>query len=284
MSKLAVNESVVNNRKRKRANGTNPNAKPEMKRWNPFHIVSTEDFQAIQIGNGYTSTSGDAPPSYGYFAWHPILLRKPSQGSSAFNRIGEDYFCRFLRFKGYIEIKKYPVYQMHYRLRLVRCAGGTTLSEPLDYLTNFKNVELDVSDVEKTYASFRHNFFKKVRDVDSKLDTRITNICSGVLPTAPSTKTVTLTAGSSSSYSNAFNRGITPWGGLQCIPIDVKVDVNDRINDDINYYLILEDDFPTGFINNAPTGASEDPVVLSQSWSNFPIIFNFFCTGYFTDD
>lgn len=283
MSKLSTIESSVRNIKRKRANGTNPNAKPEMKRWNPFNPVNTESFLAIQIGNGWATSAGDPIPSSGYCAWHPVRLQKPSEGAGPHNRIGESFFLRFLRFKGYIEIKKFPVYQMHYRLRLVRC-NGITMTQPLDYFTVYKNVELDVADAEKAYASMRHNFYKKVRDVDTKHDAQITNICSGVLPSFPSSKVVTLSAGSSSSYSNGFDRAITTWGGIQCIPIDVKVDVNDRVTDEIMYYVVLETDFPVGFVNNQPTASSDDPVILSMSWTNFPVLFNFFCTGYFTDD
>ena len=146
------------------------------------------------------------------------------------NRIGEKYFLRYLRFKGYIEIKKFPLYQAHYRLRLLRCEN-VTLSSTANYLTLFKNVELDASTPELVYASFRHDYFKKIRKVDTKHDVRITNLCSGVLPMQEAYKVQTLAAGSTTSYSYGTARGIIPYGGVQCIPIDVKVDVNDRISD-----------------------------------------------------
>ena len=140
MSKLAINESAVRNNKRKRCNGTNPNARPEMKRWNPFNITNIESFSSINIGNGYVTSTGDPLPTMAYLSWHPVALGKPNQGPTAFNRVGESFFLRYLRFKGYIEIKRFPVYQMHYRLRLIR-TDGLELKNPLDYLSLFKKIE-----------------------------------------------------------------------------------------------------------------------------------------------
>lgn len=281
MSKVNIGDSVIRNRKRKRVNGNNPSNRPEMKHYNPFNSTEiTENFDAITICNGYYATGN---PSRGFQSWHPIPMGKPPIGALPTSMVGNEMFLRYLRFKGYIEIKVYPQYKAHYRLKLVRCEG-LQLNNVNDYLALYKNIELNSSSLSEMYASFRHNYFKTVRNVNTKKTVRITTICSGLLPSSVAIQTSTLAAGSTTQYGFTSGVPMTVYGGNECIPIDVKVDVNDRIRTNVNYYIVLETDFAIGFGYDGTSSVKHDSVTFASTWNSMPFLFNFFCTGYYTDD
>lgn len=284
MSKVAFNESVVRNNKRKRVNGNDSSRRPEMKQWNPFFPESSESslsYNAIQIANCY-SPSGS--PQGGFGAWTILPLSKPTDSFRAGGKIGKEIFLRYLRFKGYIEVKFYPQYKMHYRLKLIR-SENVELTNLTHYFNLYKNTEAPNSnDINASYVALRHDFFKMVRNVGTKTNVKVTTICSGVLGSHLATQTCTLAAGSTSTYGFQSTTPMVTYGGNECIPIDVKVTCNDRLTTNIFYYIILETDFPIGLYYDNTTGTSHDSVTPSKAWNFCPFLFNFFCTGYFTDD
>lgn len=282
MTKISLSTEACYNRKRKRAKGANPNVKPEMKNYDAVNPAATPyHYDAIQISNTIGATG---KPSNGHSSWFPILLNKPLAGTSGSEVVGQSYLLKYFRFKGYIEVLKYPFFKMRYRLKLIRTVN-LNLQSFDDYLALYRNTESNRGDANSAYASYRHNFFKMVKNVTTSNSAQITVLMSGVLPACDVRRIRTLTAGSTSSYSTGIENVMNPYGGCETIPIDIKVKVNDRVDPSVRYFIVLENDFPISYTYRSnPSETTNDPLLTDLAWANAPFYFNFFIQGYFTDD
>lgn len=289
MSRVGIGDAMIRNTKRKRVNGNNPSKRSEMKQYNPFFssITSSVVYDAIRISNVYLPSNIPADSAnYTFGSWYPIPIRKPgasNPSAGVSGMIGKEIFLRYLRFKGYIELLKYPQYKIHYRLRLIR-SHSIVFNSLVDYLSVFKNKETAFNSVDTKFNSCRHNFFKMVRNVDTKINVKITTIASGVLPSFPGTENAVLEVGNQSAYGYVNVKPVEVFGGNECLPLDVKVTCNDRWGSDVFYYLILETDYANAFIYNDIARSNNDCVTRSDAFGQSPVLFNFFCTGYYTDD
>lgn len=304
MSKIVLNgnSGSVYAKKRKRVKGADHHLRNEVKQFNPF---VTQNGSRVGYGSFYISNIWDPDltnitnANVCYGAWRPIIVHHPDYGSSNFNRIGNQYFMKYLRFKGYIWVGANIYRDISWRLVLYRSNVGalfdaatvTTSKAQADAVLEkvYKNVEPYTSAGGQGQPSIgevsRHNFYKKIVNVDHKEEVSRKVIASGTIPAVwGATWTSNHQFGASSGVEHGLDTAFVVGDGRRYVPIDVKVTCNDWIKvDDIQYYLVLECDSIYGLNVTNPTTAVIIGVQEVNTWSQSCLIFNLFCRAYFID-
>lgn len=303
MSKTVIeftpDEGRVSFKKRKRMPGTKTKMNKEVKQ------VNTAANQA----GGYTaytvrpclSTAASQDGSIYIYPWRLSHLAYPGMGIENWQRIGNTFFLRALRIKGYITYTSRNILRpIHWRLKLYRFEGAspyvwtnssTALDQVNQYASLFTNWEMPVdwTSGSQCIAASRHNFWKAIKKYPKEYDYTCKTIASGVIPKSNSfVSTGTVTYGSQTTYSVGAQTE-TSNNDSGDFPLDVIVKLHDRIvykdtNYSANYFLVFEDDFgqylkvTEGTSSTIPTWSITNQldykVYSLEFWSRF----------YFTDD
>lgn len=297
-------------KKRKRIPGANADKKPEVKQFNPCD--GTGGLDGMEIYPFVKERPGSA---YQLHLWRMKPLIWPVVGTSFYNRIGNQFFLKSLRFKGYLVIHGNVIRPIRWRLKLYRFdkpipefkyGNAYTYTVITDvYLSLFKNYQNYPNGIstDNVIVNSRHNFYKMVKNLPKDRPYTSKVIASGVVPVnngKENTGTKVLGSGSVGYQQTFSTKAYQLDAG--CIPIDVLVKCNDRIvyslDDDqqtysaaIQYAIVLEDDWGVGVEITPPDLVS---VQGETTWYNadyqlrdntFPCYeIKLFCRGYFTDD
>lgn len=294
-------------KKRKRAPGANPDKKPEIKQFNPYDgsasFIGITFFPLLRMNQALTT---DFLP----YRLEPLVW--PIMGTSANQRIGNSFFLKAIRLKGYVEIFRNVLRPIRWRIKLFRfekpipeewyLTGNYTQQTNL-YVRLFKNFEEFSQGIDghETINRCRHNFYKMIKNLPKDRPYSSKVIASGVIPI----NNALISEGSFVyGQTNAFQvtTQIKPGDpDCGCYPIDVLIKCNDRItysmNDDqssysadVRYCLVLEDDFGMG-IKITPAGytpgqtpITDVPKVEFNPTSDPCYVIRLFSRGYFTDD
>lgn len=239
----------------KRLRGDSRN-KPEVKRYNPFNVTTLA--QSFDFYNISASTIPSANP-----AFMPFPLLYPNTGDGPMNRIGARIYLKYLRIKGFINMMNRMVCPVRWRLCLVRVDFNVDVVVTINqnwYLNHFLFVDTTAmttaSSVQEVLSWSRHNFYKKVKDVNDQTFKRKV-IASGFFPALNNHITLegqlagtlgnqALTATfEQSGYNSSHAQGIAGY-----VPLDVTVKLFDNVDCARNlrrYYLVFEADNCVGY-------------------------------------
>lgn len=294
MSKSVVfngNSGSMFTKKRKRAKGANHVIKSEIKQYNPLVVENgnANNYGSVIISN-IMQPDGVQANSTNFGSWVPLILAHPTEGTGSFQRIGKQYYLKYLRILGHIEVGPRVAYASNWRMVLLRVNPGNKIVTQTTagygrinaYGSMFKNWENVVvtTEMDNRRAFIRHNYFKKIVDVDQKDLYARKVIASGVIPATASYQDTT-------SYgSNALTTGVirpkNPYSLCRRFPLDIKVKCNDWLTEDEHYYILVETDNTEGLnIGFAQSGLAE--LTPNIMWGDMAFNFNFFVRAYFTD-
>ncbi|QCH00634.1 Cap [Circoviridae sp.] len=291
-------------KKRKRVPGANPDKKPEIKQFNPRD--GTGGFDGI---NFFPLVKVNQATTDNWLPYRLYPLSWPLLGTGANERIGNSFFLKAIRLKGYIEINRCVFRPIRWRLKLFRLEKpmplwymtGNYTQQTGSYLELYKNCERFAQgiSVQSTIDRCRHNYYKMIKNLPKVRPYTSKVIASGVIP-----------------INNKFiSQGTKEYGQVNafqvtssvevydddcgCYPIDVLIKCNDRITyslqddayqPDIRYCLVLEDDFGVG-VNVKPAVfiPGDDPItntpIIEFYDTSYPCYWiRLFARGYFTDD
>lgn len=296
MSKSVVfngNSGSMITKKRKRAKGANHVIKSEIKQYNPLVVENgtMDNYGSIIISNIMQPDNRPTDASStNVGSWVPLLFAHPTLGTGSYQRIGKQYYLKYMRILGHIEVGPRVAYASNWRMVLLRVSPGNKIIEQTTagygrinmYGSMFKNWEQIVvtTQLNDRRSFVRHNYFKKIVDVNQKDLYARKVIASGVIP-------ATATYQDTTSYgSNALTTGVirpkNPYSLCRRFPLDIKVKCNDWLNEDDHYYLLIETDNTEGLdIGFADSGLAT--LTPDIDWGHMAFNFNFFVRCYFTD-
>lgn len=302
----------VNFTRKKRKMIGNGESKPEVKQFNPAKSAADDSYDAIRM---YPLVGVSISDRTSVTSWKLFHLYMPSQGSTAYQRVGNSIFLKCFRLKGYITIRGRIATAVRWRLKLVKFVGNGIASgvgaaaQTNTYLQLFRNHEAYPTDTSSSadylHDITRHNFYKTIKLYPKTYDWHSKVIASGVLPGVKNifNYSTNTSLGTNSQYTfgrslnlSNMNTGLREFEKVH-IPLDIMVTLNDRVTWRTvngvtavmtNYYLALEEDLGAG-IHIAPptgTGSSIDGAdwYYTNSTNDAVAEFNFFIRGYFTDD
>lgn len=297
--------------KRKRMSGTDPSKKPEVKQCNVIEGES-QNFSAISLIPIVIGTGGvKATNVMGPYRLH--LLQYPAAGNEAYERIGNSFFLKSLRLKGYVALSSRIFRPINWRLYLYRFDGPSPWEEDDEtsvtlstshYLSLFKNVQGFTTDLAANTArvNSRHTFYKAVRKLPKDYAYTCKCIASGTIPVTNKLGNISYsTLGSSGATVGLISPlDVVANEDLGCMSLDVNIKLNDRITyvqannsytptgwtPTVRYYLAYEDDFGVGYhISQASAGtAVNNTYSLSNLPAEKPFSIEFWGRWYYTDD
>lgn len=280
MPTILFNSSSGRNytKKRKRMPGTDMTLKPEMKVYDGLNPSSNADVFTERIWCNL-GAAGDYPDNVS-FSWNPFMIAPPFNGNGVNQKVGKNYVLRFLKFKGFISVRKRCPMPISWRLVLFRYTdadGGTiTRSGYLGYFSKKNTVIPSEPDLASKWQAWSaYNFYMKVLRSDISNEFRRKVIASGTLP-----------AGSQmfGFDSSPIKYVTTPReiGGTDAlyVPVDVSVQVNDLIDPDVcRYGFVLETDNACGYeASTTPSNADR-----TMNYSDRAFDLQIFCKVYFQD-
>lgn len=295
------NSGSVIAKRRKTVKGANHHKRDEVKQYNPFitmkpsemETANRDNYGAVVISNLMSASSVPSGHSEYWSSWIPYKFADPDQGTKRYERIGDQYFLKYLRFKGYVTCHGNVHMAINWRLVLVRCTedifpAASGLARADNYGSLFRNWEnFNVTDPSlDTYRlSARHNYHKKIVNTDKTEVYSRKVLASGCIPFNQKRDQIgMLQAGSSSSYSRGNIISIPYGEDVRLIPLDIKVKCNDWIKvNEVRYYIILEVDNPLGSHVAGYSSSAAGDVVLTHTWADREIDLNLFCRAYFID-
>ena len=283
--------------KRKRMPGANHVIKPEVKTFDPFHNVNEV---GVFTGNDFANMTCIPQAAQAAFrgANFPVALAHPVQGDEANERIGNRYFLKYLKFKGYIYVTRTNPWTSHWRLVLIRTSNVPVATFIDTYYTFYQNANLttqanlSAANADDVMGHARHNFYKKMTEPANNNIFRRKVICSGVVPS-------TFDHHSSNSLAISGSPGLTKNqivttpgitnNSAMWLPINVTVKCNDNIDVTTDkYWLVFENDVGIGFdyqmayqIVNTGIAVNDCRSDDNIGWRVFGA--NFYCKAYFTD-
>lgn len=230
--------------------------KVEVKRYNPFSIG--ELARSLEIWN---VNGANIDGTIGVYM--PVPLIYPNTGTTSLNRIGAKIFMKYLRLKGYFTLMNRMVCPIRWRLCLVRVDFNSDVQVTINqswYLGHFlfsdTTVQTQNSSVENALSWSRHNFYKKVKDVNDDTFKRKV-IASGFFPAVNTHMNYDgQFAGTSGDKAMSGAVSFKGYNGLAAvdqlgfIPVDVTVKLFDGVDCSRNlrrYYLVLETDNCIGY-------------------------------------
>lgn len=277
MSSVVFNPPVKTSTKRKRMPGVNKNASDEVKKAACFITTSTLNniYQLFDFSNIYGAYGIDGSIIY-RGSWMPIEILHPTIGYNAWNRIGNSYFIKYFRFKGYVCVKANNPHPIHWRFKLIRVEDEGVFTLPdgnnsLDVINKYLSVMYrsptllaNGDNLEQKAAKLAQNYFCNLKTNLENKTIHAKVIASGTIPA----NNIPIRYGEKSpnvpntAYegynSNAF--GIEPRAYAYS-KFDVRVLVNDNIGyhyltasdnqrytvSDVDYFVVLETDSPIGY-------------------------------------
>lgn len=272
---------VAKGTKRLRGDGRQ---KTEIKKYNPFNVAYPE--RSINIYNTNYSTLNDAFPVFS-----PIPLYYPTVGDASIQRIGNKIYMKYIRFKGYFELLNRMVCPVRWRLCLMRVDFNTDVQVTITqnwYLGHFLFCDTTVQNstvgVDAALSWSRHNFYKKVKDVNDKTFKRKV-IASGFFPAVNNhmnyegqfVGTMGDAPMSGTFDFNGFNAS-HHGGFVGYVPVDVTVKLYDNVDCNRNlrrYYLIFETDNCIGY--------DADLTPMTGSLAGSVVRLSLHALTYFTD-
>lgn len=292
-------EGRVSFKKRKRMAGTKSKMQKEIKQVNTASNQGAS-YSAYTVRPGLSSPDSQDGSIY-IHPWRFTRLVYPSVGTSNDTRIGNSFFLRALRIKGYVTYSSRNILRpIHWRLKLYRfegaspynfVAGSTAIDQVAQYSTLFANWEnpTDWTSGSQVIAACRHNFWKAIKKYPKHYDYTCKTIASGVIP-----KSNSFIATGSASYGSQTTYSVgaqveTNNSDSGDFPLDVIVKLHDRIviKDNVpsaSYFFVFEDDFGMfikvveGTQTSFPTWSLSNEVTYKvyslEFWSRF----------YFSDD
>lgn len=286
-------------KKRKRVKGADHNVRREVKQFNPFvnQNDSLDNYGSFYMSNIYDpNKTGETEADIKFGSWYPIVVNGPRMGTGKSERIGNQYFMKYMRFLGYIAVTGYVYRDMNWRLVLYRSCNGplfastdTTYAARTDALLNhvYKNIEgfSQISATRPAQNFARHNFYKKIVNVDSKDVYSRKVIASGTIPKSWDGTVVSQRSfGSTSGFIEGLQSDFLIGDGRRYLPLDIKVTCNDWIKDqEVFYYIALECDSVNGLDIKQMAQSVFPTVTESNVYSKSCFVFNLFCRGYFVD-
>lgn len=233
--------------------------KVEVKKYNPF--FPSVFAQSLEIWNINGSNIDDKIGVY-----MPVPLQYPSAGTSATNRIGSKIYMKYLRLKGYFTLMNRMVSPIRWRLCLIRVDFNSDIQVSITqnwYLGHFLFVDSALqtqnTSVETALSWSRHNFYKKVKDVNDDTFKRKV-IASGFFPAVNTHMNYDgQFAGTSGDKAMSGTFSFNGYNGshavdmLGYVPVDVTVKLFDGVDCIRNlrrYYLVLETDNCVGYDND----------------------------------
>lgn len=295
-----VNGSSVSKTKKRMRGDTN--RRPEIKIWDPCSEYAaqyaTKTCYCVYSRNVPTA---DLSPN-GLYNHSPYRLGYPGVGVSANQRIGNEFFLKYIRLKGYVWTTNYNPLGIRWRLVLLKVNPAQNVSlDTSGYLNKFLDTTISnpaswgtpgsITNFDNTEDGALRNYYMKVKDVQEWVGFKRKVIASGYVPPNFSPFEInggTITAGESGTVTQyaLFTAGdgdaSTEYRHAQ--PLDVKVTLNDRINAakyTSIYWLIFEADCGVG-IKLDPT--QESRLVSDETYANgSPLMVHFLARAYFTD-
>lgn len=274
---------IVKGRKRLRGDSRQ---KPEVKKYNPFSLGNITKSITLFNCNWSNQLAG-----YNYPVFYPVALAYPSTGDLSNERVGNKIYLKYLRFQGYFQLYNYMVCPVRWRLCLLRVDFNSDVTVTVNqnwYLNHFLFVDTTAQTPSTSAIDClswsRHNFYKKVKDVNDKTYKRKV-IASGFFPVVCDHKnydgqfvgTMGNNPMSGTYESNGYNASHAEqiYGFA---PLDVTVKLYDNIDCGRNlrrYYLVFETDNCIGY------STTLTPSVGNSAESTF--ILSCHCLAYFTD-
>lgn len=292
-------ETIVSKKRKRILNGyIHPN-KAEIKKFDFF------DGGAADQGSYRTHYSRDFLPilnpvnlplgSHG--AYELVKMTDPAQGPASYQRIGQKYFLKYIKFKGHIGIAYTLPYTVRYKLILIKSDWVFTSTDDF-FGKNYSNYQpLQATSTEDQVEFYcRHNFYKTYQWKLGMSETRtsVMVVSSGTLspPDYISRPTKTSTLGSNPSWSYTLP-DLLRFGSasanqelqqLSYLPLNVSVQVNDNVFfGATHFYLMLMTDHGLGVQFPEYTGGNQYYYRATRN-ASFPVArFNFFGVSYFTD-
>lgn len=282
-------------KKRKRMPGTNGKKVREVKQVNWFNaradtMLDRISYEAINIHNaGYANQNTHKL----VYQWYELPF--PAAGVGYEQAIGRKVFALYARFKGYINCSGLNNAPISWRMYLMRVEDAD-IPGPLpaqseavwDLLfNNWESREIANPSADNRFICARHNFYKMVRNVDATRNIDLKVIASGTIPRMDTGGHIAMTIVGQAAGTVAGNSvSGTPVNADgqacgACIPIDIKVKLNDNyVYDKVHYYFSIISDNMFARSVGIPTG--------NESFSDGSIgasaNFNFFTRLYFYDD
>lgn len=235
--------------------------KPEVKKYNPFSVGIVT--RSVNFYNcNYTGNTAN----YEFPAFYPAPLYYPTTGEYALNRIGNKIFLKYIRFQGYFELSNRMVNPVRWRMCLIRVDFNSDVQVTVNqnwYLNHFlfvdTTVQSNTTDAGDALSWSRHNFYKKIKDVND-LTIKRKVIASGFFPAVCDHKnyegqmvgTIGDAAMTGTFEYNGFN-GSHSEGIYGYAPLDVTVKLYDNIDCNRNlrrYYVVFEADHVVGYDAN----------------------------------
>lgn len=321
---VAFNPPVRTSGKRKRMPGTNKNGNEECKKCQMFAGTNSLEkiYDLFQFTNqaglfGNTTDIGLTIPVRG--SWIPVPVVHPTQGAYGYNRVGQSYFIKYFRMKGYCLVKANMIRPAHWRLRLIRVEDEGVFTEPSSSVSSHKVINSYLSamyrnpqiltgnegpqDRSKKLAT---NYYcaLKTRLEDMTIHSKI--IASGTISSINVPQKFGFLPGVHSEEEPAGTGLVSNDLGLDneewaYSKFDVRVLVNDCVSyklykkddgnnyliSDVDYYVVLETDMTYGYDITQPNiggGVAPAGTVLNST-SLIDEVFNLRMTQiqYFTD-
>lgn len=295
-----VNGSSVS-KTRKRMRG-DTNRRPEVKIYDP--CSSTESQYATKTCYTVYSrnvASADLSPN-GLYNHLPYRLSYPAVGTAGNQRIGNEFFLKYIRLKGMIWTANYNPVGVRWRLCLLKVNPtdivgltvesylGKFLSSTISMPTNW-GTPGTVTNFDATEDGSLRNFYMKIKDVTEWTGWKRKVIASGYVPpnyTPFEIHGTTEGVGETSNmtrydlYSAGDGDAVNEYQHVQ--PLDVKITLNDRINCvkyTSIYWLVFESDCGVGFKLDP---VQDGRLVSDERYPNgSPLMVHFQSRAYFTD-
>lgn len=291
-------DDTIVSKKRKRIlpGYIHPN-KPEIKKFDFFdggpadqgsyRVHYARDFLPLLVPT--TSPLG----SYGCYKL--VQMTDPLQGSASYQRVGQKYFLKYIKFKGHIAIGLTLPFTLRYKLILIKSDWVFNSSDDFfgKCFSNYQPLAAAAT-YEQIEFYCRHNFYKTYQWKLGMSETRtsVMVVSSGSLSPADyiSRPTKSSTLGSSPSWTYTFPETVsfaTANSELQQIsylPLNVSVQVNDNVQVGVtHFYLMLMTDHGIGVAFPENVSGSQLFYRASNDISKTVARFNFFGCSYFTD-
>lgn len=294
-------DSTIVSKKRKRVlNGyLHPN-KPEIKKFDFFDGGVAEQGQyRMHIAREFVPTLIPfQPPSGSWGCYELVEMGTPSQGTSSYNRVGQKFFLKYIKFKGHISIHISLPFTIRYKLILIKSDRAFTKVDDFfgTCYSNYQYLSTTAPDYAERESYCRHNFYKTFKWATGLAETRtsVMVVSSGTLSPVDyiqrPTKSSTLGQQPSWTYTvpDLLRLGSSEDSQefQQCsyMPLNVSVQVNDNVVVGLtHFYLMLMTDHGIGVTYPYYSSGAQNYYRANSTYSNSVARFNFFGTCYFTD-
>lgn len=264
---VVFNPPLRTSSKRKRMPGTNKDAKEECKKMAMFTATTNiqdiyQLFKFSSVLGAYTSDSSHVIRG----SWMPIEVRHPAQGTNGFNRIGQSFFLKYFRLKGYCTVRSNCVRPIHWRLRLIRVEDEAVFTLPSQ---GTGSISANYVDVVNSYLSTMYRNPTMIASGDSTeiksqklaenyycgLKTQLENktIDSKVIATGTVAPSNILTSAANALPADQVAHEGFSYNSLGDLPEDfayTKLDCRVVLNDNISYNLWKNSSGTSSLVSN----------------------------------